>query len=144
MKILVKDPWIAKETFNFVFEITKKLNYDLWVEFVTNNNHYFEWKEDTESGVELLKNVGLFSDEFRQSILGGLNKTQACAEFNIHKGYYEVIFTFNKQFGIISTTFQKKIKPHQLRMLLDMANYLDAYLLNNGTEIIDEKYIEKL
>lgn len=143
MKILVKDPWIAKETFNFVFEITKKLNYDLWVEFVTNNKNYFDWKEETELGAELLQNIGMFPEEFREGILGSLHKTQACAEFNIHNGYYEVILTFNKQFGIISTTFQKKIKPHHLRMLLDMATYLDAYLLHNGTEIIDESFIEK-
>jgi hypothetical protein len=72
------------------------------------------------------------------------HKVRVLAEFNVKKGWHEVDLAFHGDFGIITTTFQKSITKEHLRRLLDMATYLDAYLLNNGNEIIDEKVIESL
>lgn len=80
----------------------------------------------------------------KEKALRSLNKTNSYAEFNKKKGYYEIRVCFNEELNVISTSFQKKITIKHLKILLEMANYLDALLLNNGTQIIDEKVIEDL
>lgn len=140
----ISDPWIAKEKFKNLSKIEKKLSHDLFVEFIEKYKDYFIWQEDTEEGKKTLIGLSEIPESFREKITNIHNKRWANAEFNSKKGYYEVILKFNQRLGVISTTFQKKIRKHHLELLLEMANYLDAHLLNNGTEIIDESYLDDL
>lgn len=140
----IKDPWIAKEKFSNISHTKPSLSYEKWVEFIEMNGEYFDWLENTEKGKKTLANIDQIPESFRKKTLEGLSKKQACAEFNSKKGYHEVVLQYNDRLCVIGTTFMKPITIKHLRILLDMATYLDAYLLNNGTEIIDEKVINAL
>ena len=134
---------IAKEKYNFSDQIKSRVAYEKWVEFIDRNRDYYEWLEGTDKGKERLANIDKIPEGFRKGILEQLNKSQAFAEFNSKKGWHEIVMDFHKDYGFIKVTFMKKITNAQLRRLLDMANYLDAYLLNSGNEIIDEKFIDR-
>lgn len=138
----IKDPWIAKEKFVNINLNKQKLDFNKWVEFIENDKDYFIWYEETLDGIHLLENLDKVPTWARDGILNSF-KGKALAEYN-NKGYYEIVFTFNKELNVISTTFMKRISQKHLYRLLEMANYLDALLLNNGTEVIDEKTIESL
>ena len=140
----IKKLWIAREKFNNILHIKNKLSYHKWIEYIDNHQDYFVWYEDTEDGIHIKNNIDKVPDDFIGKTLLSLNKRKALAEFNNKKGYYEVVIGFNDELGTISTTFMKRIKKEHLRRLLDLANYPDALLLNNGTKIMDEKVIEGL
>jgi len=140
----ISDPWIAKEKFNNISKIEKKLDYDKWVEFIEQNLDYFIWLENTDRGKKTLADLSKIPESFREGILKGHNRKQVLAEFNTKKGFHEVMVRFNQELNVIGTTFQKPITKKHVQILLDMANYLDAYLLNNGTEIIDETFLENM
>lgn len=133
---------IAKESYNYSDEVKRKLPYEKWVEYISNHLDYYEWLEDTNKGKERLSNIDKIPEAFRNGVLEQLSKSQALAEFNEKKGWHEIVIDFHRDIGVIKTAFMKRITKVHLRRLLDMANYLDAYLLNNGNEIIDEKFIE--
>lgn len=140
----IKDPWIAKEKFDYIANVQQKLNHEKWIEFIDKNLDYYTWLEDTADGRKTLDNLEAIPMEFRQSILDTHSKSKVYAEFSTKKKYYGVIITFNKDFGVIGTTFQKPITQEHLRKLLDMAIFLNANVLNNGNEIIDEKMLGEL
>lgn len=138
----IKDPSIAKEKYDYRLNIKEHVSYDKWVEFINYKNDYFTWLEDTEEGKKTLENIDKIQIAFKEGILKGHNKQKACAEFNFKKGYYEVIVQYNEKYGHISTTFMKPVNEKHIRILLDMAKNLNAYLLNNGNEIIEESILE--
>ena len=140
----ISDPWIAKETFSNVSKVEKKLSYSRWIEFIETRKDYFTWLEDTEEGKTTLANLNEVPESFRTKILKAHDRMKALAEFSPEKGYFEVIVQFNERLGVIGTTFQKEIKQHHLEVLFKMAEYLDAYVLNNGTQIIDRDVISGL
>lgn len=144
MKSKIYNLWIAKEPFERISKVKNKLDYCKWVEFIEDNLDYFTWLENTEKGKNTLTNIDKIPQSFREGIIQGHKKQSAYAEFNDQKGYYEVILNFNKELGVVGTTFQNKINAIHIITLISLANHLDAYLLNNGTEIIDKNYIEKL
>lgn len=139
----IKDPTIAKEKYKWSHQVQNKLDYDKWVEFIEKNKDYFTWDEDTPDGIHLRQNLDKVPEWAREGISNSA-KVKALAELNTNKGWHEIVVDFHKDFGIVKTTFMKKITKAHLCRLLEMANYLDAYLLNNGNEIIDEKFIESL
>lgn len=131
--VFIKDPVIAKERYESLYRITNKLSKDRYIEFVEKNSNYFTWLEDTTDGKEALRDINSIPESFREGFLKAHNKTHACAEFNFKKKYYELTLNFNDEFGIIASTFQKKIT----------SKYLDALLLNGvNKEVIDEKVID--
>jgi hypothetical protein len=140
----IKDPSIAKEKYKWSNQIEKKLDYEKWIEFIDNHQDYFTWYENTKSGIETKNRIDEVPEDFREGVLGGLNKMQASAEYNRKKGWYEIIIDYHIDYGCVHTTFMKKITKEHLKMLLEMANHLDGYLLNSGKTIIDEKVIEEL
>lgn len=139
----IKNLSIAKEVYNQARFIINKLSYEKWIDYIDNHQDYFTWEDDTPNGIYRRNNIDKIPEWAKEGILNS-QKTKAFAEFNNKKGWYEIVFSFHKDFGIITTTFQKKITIKHLKILLEMANYLDALLLNNGTQIIDEKVIEDL
>ncbi len=140
----ISDPTIAKDKYSNRRNLTKRVSYEKWVEFIESHQDYFTWLEDTQEGKQTLANLHQVPESFRNGILRSHNKNRAFAEFNEKKGYYEIYVDFIERFGTISTTFQKPVNKNHLRILFEMANYLDAYLLNNGTEIIDEGFLDSL
>lgn len=139
----IQDPTIAKEIYEQARFIKDKLSYEKWVEFIDKHQDYFTWEDDTQDGINRKNNIDKIPEWAREGILNSY-KSKALAEFNIKKGWYEIVLAFHKDLGIITTTFQKPIREKHLFILLNLANYLDAFLLKDGTEIIDEKVIEKL
>ena len=138
----IRDLAIAKTKYSFLSDIKEGINYSKWVEYINNHSDYFIWLEDTEEGKETLANIDKVPDWAREGTLSSLNKNRCYAEFNNKKGYYNIVVTnYDQKIGI---SFEKKVTKQDLIRFLDMANYLDAYLLNNRTEIIDEKVIESL
>lgn len=140
----IKDPEISKEKFKTLDNVKNKLEHNLWIDFINSNLNYYTWYEDSPDGINLKNNINKVPQDFKEKALNSLNKTKVYAEYNEKKGYYEIILNFNIEYGIVYTTFQKKITKKHLYRLLEMANYLDALLLNNGTEVIDEKIIESM
>ena len=140
----VKDPSIAKEKFDNISNIQLKLSHEKWVKYIDMHQDYYTWYENTEDGIFEKNNMDKVPESFREKVLYSLNKTKVLAEYNTKKGYYEIVINFNDRLNVIGTTFMKRIKKEHLRRLLDLANYLDAFLLNNGKTIIDEKVIESL
>jgi len=138
----IKDPSIATEKYDHRMNFKEPVSYNKWVEYIENNKDYFVWTEDTEKGKKISANIDQISEVIREGVLRTLNKRQACAEYNERKGYHEVLVTYIDKFGKISTTFMKRINRKHLQILLDMATYLDALLLNNGRQIINQDIID--
>jgi hypothetical protein len=139
----IKDPSIAKEVYRQARFVQDKLSYQKWIEYIDTHQDYFTWEDDTPNGINLRENIDRIPEWAREGISKS-HKVRTFAEFNSKKGWYEIDLAFHRDFGIITTTFQKNITKEHLRRLLDMANYLDAYLLNHGDEIIDEEVINSL
>ncbi|MBB1140666.1 hypothetical protein [Myroides sp. WP-1] len=139
----IKDPCISKETFEQARFVHNKLSYEKWVDYIDKHQDYFIWEDDTPDGIYRRNNIAKIPEWAREGILNSY-KSKAFAEFNVKKGWYEIVFEFHKDLGIITTTFQKPINKKHLLTLLDLANYLDALLLKDGKEIIDENVIKAL
>jgi hypothetical protein len=139
----IKDPSIAKETYEQARFVQNKLSYEKWVEYIDAHQDYYTWEDDTPDWIHLIENINKVPEWAREGILNS-HKVRVLAEYNKKKGWHEIDLAFHRDLGIITTTFQKSITQEHLKRLLDLANYLDAYLLNNGNEIIDEKVIKRL
>jgi hypothetical protein len=137
----IKDPSIAKETFENISKIKCKLEYEKWVDYINKNLDYFTWYEDTKDGKNLKKNLHEVPESFLDKIVNSLSKTKVLAEYNEKKGFYEIVISYSQKYGVINMTYQKKITKEHLQRLLEMANYLDALLLVDGKYVINEKFI---
>ena len=120
------------------------LDYKKWQEFVENYNEYFIWNENTEEGKKRLQNIDNVPEEFKCRVLARLSKGVCFLRFNNMTKLYDISITFYCELNWITIQFAHNPKIEELKLFLDMANYLDAYLLYNGNEIIDEKVIESL
>ena len=139
----IKDLYIAKEKFSNINKMEKKIDYEKWKKFIDTHKDYFTWEDDTADGIYRKNNIDKIPEWAREGILNS-QKGKALAEFNKKKGWYEVVLSFHKDLGIITTTFQKKIEKKHLLHLLELANYLDALLLIDGKTVIDQQFIEEL
>jgi hypothetical protein len=141
----IRELYIANSPFDFLDDSNlKELNYEKWVDYIDTHQDYFTWEENTINGIFLKENINKVPEKVRKDVLSGLNKIRCNAEYNNKKKYYDIVVIFHKKLKRIVISFERKVKTDDLKLFLDMANYLDAYLLNNGTEIIDEKVIESL
>ena len=66
--------YIAKNIMDSVFTQNLPLNYLKWIEFVEDPNNEFIWKENTEEGQSILRDIKNIPDDFRSRVLGSLNK----------------------------------------------------------------------
>ena len=141
----IRDIEIATNPFDYLNDrVLKELPYEKWVKYIESNQTYFIWEENTIKGLSLKENINKVPDNIRDRVLLSLNKMICNAEYNSKKKYYDIVVTFHKDIKRIVISFERKVKIEDLKLFLDMANYLDAYLLYNGNEIIDEKVIESL
>ncbi|MFK8264872.1 hypothetical protein [Capnocytophaga cynodegmi] len=120
------------------------MDYAEWIKFIDAHPSHFIWKENTEEGKKILNNIDDIPVNFRNRILKSLNKSVCYKEFDAKKGYYNIHFSFNFIKEYVNISFERKPKLEDLKALLYMANYLDAYLLLDGNKIIDEKVIGEL
>ena len=135
---------IAKGLLNDVFTKTEPLDYDKWVRFVDSHSTFFIWNENTESGKMTLQNIDEISENFKERVLASLNKGGCFAEYDSIKENYNISVSINKVNNWITIQFARTPRLEDLRIFVDMANYLDAYLVVDGTKIIDEKVLENL
>jgi len=133
---------IAKNQFHLSREIKEDIDYLKWIEFIDNNQNYFKWRENTAKKKETLVNINKIPESFRERVLEGLNKLVCYAGFDEAKGSYDINVGYVKGYNRISINFERTPKIEDLKILLEMANHLDALLLKDGTEIIDEKIID--
>ena len=140
----IKDLYIAKEKISNINKMEKKIDYEKWKKFIDTHKDYFIWNEDTEDGIFRKDNIDKIPDWAKKGILRSLNKTESYSEFNSEKKYYEIRICFIEELNVISITSQKRITLKHLKMLLNMANYLDALLLIDGKTVIDQQFIEEL
>jgi len=133
---------IAKGLLNDVFTKTEPLDYDKWISFIDNNFNYFIWNENTAEGKKSLQNINNVPEDFRERILATLNKGICFSEFNEEKRLYDISVTFYEELNWITIQFARTPKLEDLKIFVEMAKYLDALLLVDGTRIIDEKMTE--
>lgn len=134
---------IAKSPIRDVFTVPKPLEYKKWVDFIDNHRSEFIWNENTKDGIEILNAIDSVPENFKDRVLASLNKTNCYKEYSRKKGYYNISIGINREDNWISINFERTPKLEDLRIFVKMAKYLDAYLLVEGTQIIDEEYLEK-
>lgn len=140
----VRDLDIAKNPFGLSSEIKEALDYQRWTKFIDSHLDYFIWRENTSEGIKTLANIDKVPESFREGVLVGLNKIVAYAEYNQKKGYYDLNVGYLKEYKRIVISFERSPTIEDLKRFLSMANNLDALLLKDGKQIIDEKMIESL
>ncbi len=138
----IRDLDIAKKPFDYSKDIEEDLDYSKWTGYIDMYSDYFIWDEDTEDGRLQLNSLDKIPEWAREKVLIGLNKGRCFAEFDKKKNHYLLSVAVHTELKRIRVTFERIPTIDDLKRFLDMANYLDAYLLNNGNEIIDEEFIE--
>jgi len=140
----IRDLDIAKNKVDFVNENNEQLDYLRWIDYIENHSEYFIWIENTVEGKETLANIDKVPESFRDRILDGHDKKACNAEFDPVKGYYNIRVAFYLEYNRIRIDFERTPNALDLKRFVDMAKYLDAYLLNNGNEIMDDTVLENL
>lgn len=136
---------IAKKPYNLIEnESNGNVEYSKWVEFIDRHQDQFTWKENTSEGMATLSNIDKVPESFKQRVLTSLNKAACFKEFNTNKGYYNINLGFNFVNNRVSISFERTPKLEDLKFFVDMAKHLDALLLKDGKEIINDRMIEKL
>ncbi|SDD34458.1 hypothetical protein [Williamwhitmania taraxaci] len=136
---------IAKVPYNLGGDKSNSnIEYLKWVDFIDTHSDHFIWKENTKEGVETLTNIDKVPESFKERVLDSLNKSACYKEFDVKKGFYNINLGFNYIDNMVSIGFERTPKLEDLKIFLAMANHLDAFLLKDGTEIIDERVIDSL
>lgn len=120
------------------------LDYPRWVAFIEQNKELFLWNEYTEKGKESLQNIKNVPDKFKKRVLASLNKKVCFSEYDNATGDYNISVTFYDELNWITIQFARNPKPDDLPIFIEMAAYLDAYLLMDGNTIIDEDTLKEL
>lgn len=136
--------YIAKNVLDSVFTKTQPMNYEKWVDFVDNNQDEFIWYEKTKSGLEAIENLDKVPEDYKERVMASLNKVRCFKDFDEKKGYYNINCGFSTVNNWISIGFERTPKLEDLKIFVEMAKHLNALLLKDGKEIIDEKMIESL
>lgn len=136
--------YIATNVMDSVFTKTQPLDYAKWVDFVDKNLSEFIWHEKTKSGIEAAENIDKVPEDFKERVIASLNKVRCFKEFDKKKEYYNINCGFSSANNWISIGFERTPKIADLKIFVEMANHLDALLLKDGKDIIDEKMIDSL
>ena len=140
----IRELYIARNIIDFLNESNmRELDFEKWEKYIDSQD-VFTWYDDTEEGKNTLNNIDKIPDDFREAVLASFGKKSCYADFNNKKNIYNLCLIFHKKLRYIVISFNRKVTTNDLNLFLDMANYLEAYLLCNGKTIIDEKVIESL
>lgn len=137
----IRELEIAKKTFDISKKCSESLDYANWIHFVETNG--LIWKENTEEGKKTLDNVDSIPESFRTRVVLSLSKRTACFDWNEKKQGYRILFTFRSEFNYVGITIEDKLLEKDFKLLLKMAEHLDALLLKDGRTIIDEKVLSE-
>ena len=107
---------IAKNKMPKANTILEPLDYQKWIDFIGSHSDKFIWKENTNDGVEILKDIDNVPEGFRERVLGSLNKVSCYAEFNDKKGYYDINVGFSSRNNWISINFERTPKLEDLNI----------------------------
>jgi hypothetical protein len=136
---------IAKKPYKLVGEgIIDDLDYDSWVNFIENHREYFIWYEETTDGEDALRNIDIVPDWAKERVLYSLNKKRVYSTDTLMKNPTDLVISYSESDKRVSVSIEKNLNEKTAKILLSMAKHLNALLLKNGTEIIDEKAIESL
>lgn len=124
--------------------VTEPLDYKKWVEFIDTHKDFFTWNEDTANGIQIKNDIDKVPEGFKERVLASLNKVSCYSEFDIKKGYYNINAGFNEQWNWVSINFERTPKLEDLRIFVEMANYLDALLLLDGTKVINKETLNNI
>lgn len=133
--------YIAKNIMNSVFTKNQPMEYEKWTKFVNNHSHELIWNENTKDGIEAIANIDKVPESFKERVLGSLNKVRCFSDYDDKKQYYNINCSFSSENNWVSIGFERTPKIEDLKIFLEMAKYLDALLLKDGTTIIDEKML---
>lgn len=140
----VRELYIASDVFNtFDTDNLKELNYMKWKNYIDISN-LFVWFENTKDGQEILSKINIIPEDFKESFLSLFNYSSCYRDWNTKDNIYNVGVVFHKELRRITVSFEKKITVEDLKLFLEMANHLEALLLKDGKEIIDEEAIKTL
>jgi len=139
----IRDLDISKEKFDFANSIKDIVSYKDWIKYIDNNDSFI-WYEDTSEGKEIISNLDAIPTDFRDCYISILNKVRAYFNYDERKNKYNGSIGYSEDSKKISISFDTSPTVEDLKKFLDMAKYLDALLLKDGSEIIDEKVIEEL
>ncbi len=120
---------IAKSKIKGVGKVEEKINKDDWIEIVENDPD-LTWVDDSNHRRQLFK-----ENKTLKRIL------YAYYEFDEKKDYGNVLLKFSEEMGFIMID-QTKTTLSRLEKYFEIANKLDALLLQGNTKVIDEKYVE--
>jgi hypothetical protein len=142
----IRDLDIAKSKIIYTPEmkVSGSIDYLKWVQYISDNSDIFTWYENTTNGKNILANINEIPDKFKECTIALLNKVRCFAKFNTKKNLYNISVGCSEEGKKVSISFESPPTIKDLKLCLDMANYLDAYLLHDGKTIIDEKVIESL
>ena len=140
----VRELYISKGLIELSNEsLREQLDYDRWKRYIDTSSEYI-WFEDTRDGVEIKSKISTIPIEFRNAFVSMFNYHSCCAEWNSQKKRYDIDINFHEKLKYITISFEKKVTVSDLKSFLNMANYLDAFLLYRGKKIIDDKLIDEL
>lgn len=138
----IRELEIVKIPFDVSQKCSEILDYKRWVDFIEDND--FVWKENTIEGKSTIENINSIPESFREKVLISLKKRTACFDFNDKENQYRILVTFRSEFNYFGINIESKLSAFDLNIFFKMAKHLDALLLKDGKEIIDEKMIESL
>lgn len=135
---------IAKKPYKLVSEDTKgEIDYVKWVNFIETHPQHFIWYENTEEGKEALKNIDKVPQWAKERVLYSLNKRKAHCTSELMPKPTDLVIAFSSSDNRVGISMEKNMTKKVAEVLISMANSLNALLLKNGNEIIDEKFTER-
>ena len=136
---------IAKKPYKLVGEESiDEIDYQSWIDFIESNRDLFTWYEETNEGKDTLNNIDKVPDWAKDRVLYTLNKKRVHATDKIMKSPTDLVIAYSESDKRVSISLEKNLNKNVGKIILEMAKHLDALLLKDGTEIIDEKMIESL
>lgn len=133
---------IAKNAYNYLADIKKNIDYNIWVDYINENSETFIWAENTEEGIKTIANINKIPESFRDRVLLAHNKHRCFTGFDIKKNNYKVGISYYEQ--KIGISYEYAPKFEDLKIFIAMAKHLNALLLKDGDEIIDKKVLESI
>lgn len=136
---------IAKKPYNLIDEDTiDEIEYAKWVNFINSNNEYFIWYENTDDGKEALKTIDKVPDWAKERVSYSLNKKRAYSTNKLMKKPTDLVVTYSESDSRVGISLEINLDKEVAMILISMAKHLDALLLKNGSEIINEDVLEEL
>lgn len=127
---------VGRNSFIKIKKEEENIDYKKWIIFIENHKNYFVWYEDTDDGKKVAERLDEFSDRIRGGVLYKLNKTNVYSTKELSKNSWDCIISYNTEKDI-SVHLEKKITKKIAKILLDMANFLDAKIIVNGNKELE-------